>query len=359
MSDGVKGKGFVIGIVLANTGSPSSPAPDDIERYLREFLMDDRIRQLPKPLWGFLLRKHILPRRKKTSAERYRFIWSPEGSPLIANARALAEKVQGLFDEDGTAAIVRSAMSYGSPSLESVLNELRPLGVEKVVLLPLYPQSAFSPTMAVIDAFWRAQEKLDWHPASLVIDNYHDDPGYISAIARSVRDVGFDSASGDRLLLSFHAIPLKDEAAGDTYRSQIAETIGLLADALGVDSCSITVAYQSVFGPHKDSWTGPLSQDVLTDWRGEDARVVFACPGFSIDCLETLYDVPHEMVPALEGEAAKPVVDTVGADIQAACNTSGRFVWVPTLNASDEHAALLKSVIEKRLRSSICDECAS
>ena len=344
----------MIGVILANTGSPASPEPDDIELYLREYLMDERIRQLPKPLWKYLVFRHILPKRKNSSAARYRFIWTDGGSPLVVNQRRLAEKVQALFDADGPAAdgqevVVRSAMSYGAPSIEGVLRELRDAGADRVVLLPLYPQSAYSPTMAVVDSFWRAQEAIGWRPPSTVIDNYHDDPGYIAAIAQSIRDVGFDPESGDRLVLSLHAIPLKDEAAGDTYRTQIAESTRLIADELGIDSASITVAFQSVFGHDESKWTSPLSRDVLASWREEGFRVVYACPGFSVDCLETLYDVPNEMVPALEGEGAKPVVQHVDGDIQAACNTSGRFVWVPTLNTSDEHVILLKTVIDKAL----------
>ena len=369
----------MIGVILANTGSPASPEPDDIERYLREFLMDDRIRQLPKPLWKYLLNRRILPKRKYSSAERYRFIWTDEGSPLVVKQQRLAEKIQALFDADNTdgagdtscagcvcdaegisntgdtsnrgganygKVLVRSAMSYGSPSITDALHEMREVGVERVVLLPLYPQSAFSPTMAVVDSFWRAQDAIGWHPLSTVIDNYHDDPGYIAAVIRSIREAGFDSQVGDRLVLSLHAIPLKDEAAGDTYRAQVAESTRLIAEALGVEADSITVAFQSVFGPDKSKWTAPLTCDVLRNWRDGDFRVVLACPGFAIDCLETLYDIPHEMVPALEGEVALPVVDRVGDNIQVACNTAGRFVWVPTLNASDEHAMLLKAVIE-------------
>ena len=338
----------LIGVILANTGSPASPEPDDIEAYLREFLMDDRIRQMPKPVWKYLLHRHILPKRKNSSAVRYRFIWTDEGSPLVVNQQRLADKVQGLFDaEEGTRGDVRvvSAMSYGEPSIAGALSELREAGAERVVLLPLYPQSAYSPTMAVVDAFWRAQDAVDWHPESTVIDNYHDDPGYVVAIARSIRDAGFDASAGDMILMSFHAIPLKDEKAGDTYRLQVAESARLVADALGIGIEAITVAYQSVFGPDASKWTAPLSQDVLKGWRNEGFRVFFACPGFSIDCLETLYDVPFEMVPALEGASAAPIVARVGGDVQAACNTSGRFIWVPTLNDSDEHAALVKAVI--------------
>jgi len=339
----------VIGVILANTGSPASPEPDDIEAYLREFLMDDRIRQLPKPIWKYLLHRRILPKRKYTSAERYRFIWTGDGSPLLENQRHLALKVQALLDPEARDVRVASAMSYGSPSMAEVLRAMREAGAERIVLLPLYPQSAFSPTMAVVDSFWRAQEAIGWRPPSTVIDNYHDDPGYIAAIVRSIRGAGFDAAAGDRLVLSFHAIPLKDEAAGDTYRSQIAESVKLIESGLGVPAGSATVSFQSVFGPDPSKWTAPLSRDVLQGWRDEGFRVVFACPGFSVDCLETLYDIPQEMVPALEGEGAAPVVDRVDGDIQAACNTRGRFVWVPALNASDEHASLLKAVIESHI----------
>ena len=337
----------MLGILLANTGSPSSPEPDDIEAYLREFLMDDRIRQAPKPVWKWLLRHHILPKRKYSSAKRYEFIWTEEGSPLLAIQQRLAEKVQALFDAEATqgngapsstggegeeCVLVRSAMSYGSPSIAEMLREMCDAGVDHVVLLPLYPQSAYSPTMAVVDSFWRAQDAIGWHPVSTVIDNYHDHPAYIAAMA-----------------LALHAIPLKDEAADDTYRTQVAASTRLIEDALGLEPGSITVAFQSVFGPHKESWVSPLSLDVLESWRDEDFRVVFACPGFAIDCLETLYDIPCEMVPALEGEAAQPMVDKVAGNIQAACNTQGRFVWVPTLNDSEEHARVIKAVLDSHL----------
>lgn len=338
----------MIGIILANTGSPASPDPDDVEGYLREFLMDDRIRQMPKPLWKWLVTKKILPKRKFASAERYRFIWTEEGSPLVADASALAKRVQKLFDAEGEGCVVvRSAMSYGEPSIEGVLGELREAGVERLVLLPLYPQSAFSPTLAVVDAFRRAQDAVGWHPSATVVDNYHDDPGYIVAIAQSIRSVGFNPDAGDRLVLSLHAIPLKDEKAGDTYRAQVVESARLIAGELGVAPDSVTVSYQSVFGRDASKWTGPLTRDVLAGWRGGGFRVVLACPGFSIDCLETLYDIPHEMVPALEGDSAIPIVDHVVGDVQAACNTSGRFVWVPALGVSEAHAVLIKSILEK------------
>ena len=339
------------GVIVANTGSPASPEPDDVEAYLREFLMDDRIRQLPRPIWRHLLYKRILPKRKFTSAARYRFIWSPEGSPLVVRQRQLCELVQAAFDAGAPAGdvVVRSAMSYGEPSITAVLQELRNLGCARVVLLPLYPQSAFSPTQAVIDAFRRAQNAIGWHPSTIVIDNYHDDPAYIRAIAGSIRAAGYDPSRDDHLVLSFHAIPLKDERAGDTYRTQVRHTAALVAAELGIAPDAVTVSYQSVFGPRKDLWVSPLTVDVLAGWRDETFRVVFCCPGFAVDCLETLYDIPHDMVPALEGEAAAPTAQTVGQSLQAACNTSGRFVWVPCLDATDEHARVIHGVIARRL----------
>lgn len=339
----------MLGIIITNTGSPDAPEPDAIEAYLRSYLMDDRIRQLPRLLWKRLVHKHILPKRKHSSAEKYRFIWTEEGSPLVVIQQELACKVQGLFDAAGEDAYVLSAMSYGSASIVRALEELRERGADHIVLLPLYPQSAYSPTRAVIDAFGRAADELGWHPASTVIDNYHDHPAYITLMADAIRQAGYDSAAGDRLMLSFHAIPLKDERAGDTYREQIAESTRLIAAELGVEDAAITVAFQSVFGHDASKWTAPLSAEVLESWRGGNFRVVFACPGFAIDCLETLYDVPHVMVPALEGSSATPVVTHVGSDIQAACNTGGRFAWVQTLNASDAHAAMVKNVIDKAM----------
>jgi ferrochelatase len=153
-------------------------------------------------------------------------------------------------------------------------------------------------------------------------------------------------------VLSLHAIPLKDEKAGDTYRSQVAESARLVSRELGIDPDMVTVSYQSVFGHRKDAWVSPLSLDILESWRDEDFRVVYCCMGFAIDCLETLFDIPNEMVVALEGEGAAPVVEHVGASIQDACNTSGRFVWVPTLNDSEAHVAVVRAVLDKALNDS-------
>lgn len=344
------------GVIVANTGSPSSTEPDDIESYLREFLLDDRICPMPKPVWKYVVYRHILPKRKHSSSKRYQFIWTPDGSPLIVNQRKVADKLQASFDssfEKGSY-LVRSAMSYGSPSMVDTLNELRESGCDRVVLLPLYPQSAYSPTLAVIDSFKRAKKKLGWDPASCIVDNYHDNPLYIKAIADSIRSAGFGGKEDDRLVLSFHAIPLKDEKNGDTYRAQIKESAALLAQDLGISADKITISFQSVFGHKEESWVSPLSIHVLPEWRDQEFRVFFGCPGFAIDCLETLFDIPNEICPALEGEQALPTVTCTetNGDIQAACNTNGRFNWIPSLNASDRHIEVLRDVLDRAIASS-------
>ena len=339
------------GIIIAYTGSPASTHPDDIERYLQQFLMDDRIRQMPKPFWKNLMFKHVLPKRKFSSAKRYEFIWQEYGSPLIHLQQSLADKVQATFDARNDDAIVRSAMSYGVPNIVDVLAELKSAGCERIVLLPLYPQSAYSPTQAVIDAYKRAVSAVNWNPPACIIDNYHDNPLYIKAIAQAIKQAGYGQRESDRLLLSFHAIPLKDERAGDTYRAQIAESRELIARELGIGADKITIGFQSVFGHNVNAWASPLSKDILPTWADDDCRVFYGCPGFAIDCLETLYDIPNEIVPALEGEeAGKPtatVADTKG-DLQAAIN-SDRFVWLPTLNDSQTQVELACDVLDAHI----------
>ncbi len=324
-----------LGVILANTGTPASPDPDDVEAYLRQFLMDERIRQLPLPLWRFLVFKRILPTRKHSSSKRYQAIWTDEGSPLLVQMNGLAARVQALFDEQPDSPVrIAVGMSYGSPSIETALEQLRQEGCTRIMLLPLYPQSAYSPTYAVIDAYERATSACPWMRDSIVVKDYHDNRLYIEAIAQSIRDAGFDRASDDLILMSMHAIPLKDVKDGDTYLDQTSRTAELVAKELGVDDSRITVGFQSVFGRNQNAWSGPLSRDILQAWSIVcQQKVFFVCPGFAVDCLETLYDIPFEMCPALEGEGA--TLD--GAE---------RFRWVPSLGTSDAHARIIKDVIE-------------
>lgn len=367
------------GVILANTGSPSSPEPEDVEAYLRQFLTDPYIRQLPERPWKLLVNHVILPKRRFASAERYSRIWRKDGSPLIADMQRLVDIVQRLYSlqhrahPDTDEVLVRSGMSYGQPALLDVLEELRFRGCERIVLLPLYPQSAFAPTKAVIQSFKEALKAMDWLPDVRIVEQYGTNPLYVKAIADSIRATGYDPAAGDRLLLSFHAIPLKDERAGDTYRSQVEESAGLVACELGVDRDAITVGYQSVFGPKESDWVSPLTRTILDEWRGTfDGRVILACPGFAIDCLETIDDVVREFMALVEFGVTADDIDRIAAegDDQAAADAErlmqvekllgrgvhigsysigGRFVGVQSLGPTEEHARIIKDVLDRAL----------
>ncbi|MDD6729534.1 MAG: ferrochelatase [Eggerthellaceae bacterium] len=367
------------GVILANTGSPSSPEPEDVEAYLRQFLTDPYIRQLPERPWKLLVNHVILPKRRFASAERYSRIWRKDGSPLIADMQRLVDIVQRLYSlqhrahPDTDEVLVRSGMSYGQPALLDVLEELRFRGCERIVLLPLYPQSAFAPTKAVIRSFKEALKAMDWLPDVRIVEQYGTNPLYVKAIADSIRATGYDPAAGDRLLLSFHAIPLKDERAGDTYRSQVEESAGLVACELGVDRDAITVGYQSVFGPKESDWVSPLTRTILDEWRGTfDGRMILACPGFAIDCLETIDDVVREFMARVEFGVPADDIDRIAAegDDQAAADAErlmqvekllgrgvhigsysigGRFVGVQSLGPTEEHARIIKDVLVRAL----------
>ena len=331
------------GIIIANTGSPASPSPQDVEEYLRAYLMDPRIRQLPFFFWHLLVHNRILPRRKFEAAERYRSIWSGEASPLVRNQESLCRRMQEIFDARGEDVLVRCAMSYGDPSIDTVLWNLRQARCDHLTLLPLYPQSAHCITSSVTDAFMRARREIGWDVAYDIVEHYHENAGYLDTVAARIGAAGFGEQSDDRLVLSFHSIPLRDERAGDTYRTQTSATAKALRAQLGVDPNRVTVCYQSVFGNRPDAWAGPLACDVLDRMRGERGRVFFCCPGFAVDCLETLYDVPHEIAPALNGSYIP--VELADFEKKAGVAIGERFVWVSCLGDTDEHAQVIASML--------------
>lgn len=293
---------MTVGIILANTGSPCAPTEEAVRSYLAQFLMDPRIRQAPLPIWWCLLHGIILRKRPAKVAKRYEQIWTQEGAPLIVQQEKLARAVeQELRSRDIDVRVV-SAMSYGEPSFHTVLKQLQAEGIEQLILFSMYPQSAFSPTQAVIDAFYRSLERLHYTPQVHIVERFGSHPVYISHLAEAFRAAGFKRDSNDKIFLSFHAIPLKDVEEGDTYCDQIEETACALANELSIDREQIIVGYQSVFGPHPDRWTSPLSIDLLRNMhdcnqdKKNTPRVFFATPIFMVDCLEVLRDVPHHML---------------------------------------------------------------
>lgn len=315
-----------LGIILANTGSPSAPAPEAVRVYLQEFLSDPRIRPMSPAIWNIILRAFILPKRSISSAEKYASIWKDAGSPLIVSMQSLARKLGGLLGEH---AIVRSSMSYGAPSIREVVDELKAAGCERLVVIPLYPQSAHSTTGVVEDKLHAALDEARWQPELAFVKGYWHRSRYLDAIAASVRESGFTER--DSLLMAFHSIPMKDVAAGDTYAEQARKTARAIANRLRIAPERWRTGFQCRFDSRK--WVGPFSNEALGQleaYRG-DGRLFVVAPNFSIDCLETLRDIDMVM----------------RGDHVARTGDEDSFVYVSCLNDSDAHARLLESIVLK------------
>lgn len=324
-----------VGVLLVNTGTPAEPTPRAVGRYLGKFLMDGRIAPMNRLVWWLLLHLVILPKRSKASAAKYREIWTEDGSPFQIAHEKLASGLQEAYRKEGLDVVVRLAMSYGSPSLLQALRGLKSAGCGRLVVLPLYPQSAFSTTGSVRDGVARAVRKARWRGEVEVIDNYHDNPVYVRALAASLKNAGFDPDASDRILFSYHSIPLKDIDAGDTYELQTGATSLLVASELEIERKRWTISYQSRFDKGRD-WLQPFTKETLRRWAvAGEGRVFFICPNFTVDCLETLYDVHHELAPVFYGAARE-------ADVP---KHAGSFVYVPCLNASKAHLRVLIDVL--------------
>lgn len=302
--------------------------------------MDERIVPMNRVLWKFILQCFILPRRSKRNVARYEAIWTTEGSPFTLMHRSLTQKLQNaLVDAGHHEMLVRCGMAYSDPDIYAALAEFKKAGCEKIIVLPLYPQSAFSVTAAVFDGVERALQKLNWDVACECIDNYHDNPAYIACIADTIRAAGFDVQSDDRLLFSFHSIPMNDIKAGDTFAEQTKKSCALIARELGIDAGSYLRGYQCRFD-HGREWLKPYTSDVLSVVaQAQPKRLFYVCPNFAVDCLETLYDVEHEMKPQYLEFLKQEGIECV----------EGMFTYIPCLNDSDAHVAVLREVISSRI----------
>lgn len=335
------GSGGRFGVLLVNTGTPEEPTRKAVKRYLGAFLMDPRIRPMNPLVWWFILRFRILPKRSAASAEKYRLIWTDEGSPLDVAHRKLAEGLSAHYRERGVDVEVAYAMNYSAPSVVDGIRALMAHDVDEIVVLPMYPQTAFSTTGAVSDAVEKAVRRARFHGGLSIVEGYHDNGAYVKAIAASVRHAGFDVDSDDRLFFSYHSIPLSDIEAGDGYELQTGATSLAVANELGIERRRWTVGYQCRFDKDR-SWLAPFTRSTLESWArsGSDARVFLVCPNFAVDCLETLYDVERELKPAYLSERAKASGLANGHPALA-----GSFVYVPCLNKSKAHLKVLVSVL--------------
>ena len=337
-----------LGVIFVNLGTPESPSAGSVRQFLREFLSDRRVVDVPKLPWKILLNTIILPLRSPKVARAYRSIWSERGSPLRSFTQDLAEGLR-LPCEDGPLADSRNqtdradenspgvsmvttwAMTYGKPTVQSRIDEFGQQGVSKILVIPLYPQFSSSTTGAVYDRLadiTRASRNI---PDIRCVHNYCDHPLYIEALAISVTEHWQEFGRNERLLMSFHGLPESYSVKGDPYIEQCNKTASLLADRLKLGDDKWAISFQSRFGPA--NWVKPYTNEVLVDWAQNGIKNIdVICPSFSVDCLETLEEVGQQYV--------KLFVQSGGMSMSL----------VPCLNSSPSQIKLMEKLIFEHSR---------
>ncbi|HVS02165.1 MAG TPA: ferrochelatase [Thermoanaerobaculia bacterium] len=321
-----------IGVLVANLGTPDAPTAPALRRYLKEFLWDPRVIELPRWKWWLVLHLFVLTRRPRQSAKLYRKIWTAEGGPLLLGTERLATLLeQWLRPRLDSPLHVAVGMRYGRPSLGSALDALTARGCRHILLLPLYPQYSATSTASTFDVVAGELTRRRWVPELRTVNGYHDDPAYVAALAASIREVWDRDGEPERLLLSFHGIPLSYFLAGDPYYCQCQKTGRLVAEALGLAEGRYQVTFQSLFG--KEVWLQPYTDATVRALGAQGVGSLdVACPGFAVDCLETLEEI-----------------DGLNRDIFAASG-GGRFRYLPCLNERPDHVAALGELALRNLQ---------
>ena len=315
------------GVLLTNLGSPTAPTPRAVRAYLREFLADRRVVDLPRLRWWLIRHLFILPTRPRRSARLYRKIWTNEGSPLLATTEKIGRGLASdLADTAGLEVPVEVGMRYGSPSIANGLRRLAAESCRRVLVLPLFPQYSGTTTASAMDAVDEAVSNLETTPEIRTAPSYSDHPAYIDALTTSIRDIWNTTGSARRLLVSFHGIPKRYAEAGDPYPIQCAATTKALVKELDLPPGRWHMAYQSRFG--REPWLRPYLDERLQGWgqRGLSGIDVI-CPGFAVDCLETLEEVAMAGRRRFEGAGGSA------------------FRYIPALNDGSEHLSALGRIV--------------
>lgn len=316
-------------VLLVNLGTPDAPTPAAVRAYLKEFLSDTRVIEIPKLIWQVILRLFVLTTRPAKVSQAYQDIWTDEGSPLLAILKAQAKSLEQHLQQLGVHTPVYPATTYGNPSIKSVLAQLGEQGVESFVILPLYPQYSATSTAAAFDkvaGFAMASRNM---PQIHFIKDYHDHPLYIEALAQSITDFWRDHGRADKLLFSFHGIPKPYADKGDPYPEQCRRTAVLVADKLGLLAHEWAISFQSRFGAQE--WLKPYTDELLSEWGQAGISVQVASPAFSADCLETLEE--------LAVENKENFLQAGGASYQ----------YIPALNTRQLHIEMMADLVAKYL----------
>ena len=330
-------------VLFCNLGTPDEPTAPALRRYLAEFLSDHRVVEIPRLLWLVILHGIILRIRPKKSAAKYASIWMPEGSPLKVWTQKQAALLGSELTALGHQVQVRYAMRYGNPSIASQLELLKEQGVTRVLVMPAYPQYSATTTASVFDAVYTWAAKVRRLPEFRFVNHYHDDPGYIAALAASIQAHWTAHGQADKLVMSFHGVPERTLQLGDPYHCECYKTARLVAEKLGLSKDRYQLTFQSRFG--KAKWLEPYTEPTLIKLAEDGVKSVdIVCPGFTGDCLETLEEISMEAREAFlhaggEKFSYIPCLNDSPAWISALAAISAQHLagW-PTHSATDVHA---------------------
>ena len=316
------------GVLLVNLGTPEAPTPSALRTYLREFLSDPRVVEIPRLVWLLILHGIILRVRPAKSAKLYQGIWTEQGSPLLVISKQQKEKVsQRLIEEYGDNVIVDVAMRYGQPAINERLKSFQQQGVNNIVIMPLYPQYAGPTTGSVFDAVVNEIKKWRWIPSLHFVSSYHDNSNYIDALANSITEHIDTHGKPDKLVLSYHGMPKLFLERGDPYYCFCAKTTRLLSERLSLCEEDFVMTFQSRFG--KAEWLKPYTDETLESLaKGGDKHIAVISPAFSADCLETLEE--------LEEENREVFIDSGGET----------YHYIPALNDRDDHIDVIIQLVK-------------
>ncbi|MBC5768287.1 ferrochelatase [Ramlibacter albus] len=318
-------------ILLANLGTPDEPTPAAVRRYLAEFLADPRVVEIPRAVWLPLLYGVILPFRASKSAAKYATIWTKDGSPLKVITQKQAKRLQGTLGERGVKVEVAYAMRYGNPSIASVLDALKKAGAERILVLNAYPQYSGTTTASVIDAVNAWTSKTRSIPELRFVNRYHDDRGYIEALAARVQKTWRVEGKPEHFVMSFHGVPQRTVDLGDPYYHECLATARSLARSLRLEEGQYTVTFQSQFG--KAKWVDPATEATVRALAKKGVkRLDVVCPGFVADCLETLEEIAQEVRDAFLAEGGKA------------------FNYIPCVNDDDAWINALADIAERHMQ---------
>ncbi len=321
-----------VGVLITNLGTPDAPTKSALKRYLKQFLWDPRVVEVPRPLWWAILNFIILNTRPKRSAHAYSTVWTQQGSPLLLHTQNQAEGLaRRLRAGWGDNLVVDYAMRYGSPSIEAVADKMLAQGVRKLLVLPMYPQYSASTVGSTFDALAQSFTQRRWLPELRFISHYHDFAPYIDALAEKIQAHWQTHGRADKLVLSYHGVPKSYLEKGDPYFCECHKTSRLVAEKLGLQQGEYLTTFQSRFG--KAEWLQPYTDMTLKSLPQQGVKSVqVVCPGFSADCLETIEEIG---------------VENRGYFIEAG---GERYEYIEALNSDAAHLDALQSLIEQHLQ---------